>query len=138
MEKIFHFDCPREVYQADACVISCFDARFDLAMRKFLRRCGVVTFDHVKIPGAAKPLAAPECDAERGFVLRMIRTSMALHRSPRALMIGHADCGGYPNLPPDAVVADLQRAAAVLREAEPSLPVECYFADFDGLYRIPC
>ena len=31
MDKLFHFDSPQEVYTADACVISCFDARFDVA-----------------------------------------------------------------------------------------------------------
>jgi len=40
MEKVFHFDSPREVYRADACVITCFDARFDLAVRKFLKLRG--------------------------------------------------------------------------------------------------
>jgi hypothetical protein len=56
MEKLFHFDSPLEIYRADACVIACFDARFDLAVRKFLKRRGVVTFDRVQIPGGAKSL----------------------------------------------------------------------------------
>jgi hypothetical protein len=34
------------------------------------------------------------------------------------------------------VVADLIRAAEILHTAEPSLAVECYFADFDGLYAV--
>ena len=51
MEKVFHFECPREVYTADACVITCFDARFDLAIRKFLKRRDVIVYDQVKIPG---------------------------------------------------------------------------------------
>ena len=67
MQKLFHFDCPREVYQADACIISCFDARFDLAVRKFLKRRGVVTYDQIKIPGSAKALAAPDVEADRDF-----------------------------------------------------------------------
>lgn len=136
MEKLFHFDCPREVYTADACVISCFDARFDLAIRKFLKRRGIVTFDHVKIPGSAKSLAAPECEGDRDFVLRMIRTSIRLHGSPRALILAHSDCGAYPGVPIDIVAADVVRAAGVLLASEPSLTVECYFADFDGVYRI--
>ncbi len=36
MQKLFHFDCPQEVYRADACVISCFDFRFDAQLRRFL------------------------------------------------------------------------------------------------------
>jgi hypothetical protein len=41
MEKPFHFDTPSEIYQAGACVISCCDARFDLVLRKLLKRRGL-------------------------------------------------------------------------------------------------
>jgi hypothetical protein len=136
MEKVFHFDSPPEIYRADACVIACFDARFDLAVRKFLKWRGVVTFDHVKIPGGVKSLAAPERDTDRDFVLRMVRTSMRLHGCGRVLMVAHRECGAYPGAPADAIIADAVRAAEFLRASEPSLAVECYFADFDGVYRI--
>ena len=136
MEKVFHFDCAQEVYQADACVISCFDARFDVAMRKFLKRRGVGVFDHVKIPGSAKALAVPDSEGDRDFVLRMVHTSIRLHRPESAILIGHNDCGAYPGCPPDQVARDLVRAASVLLAAEPSLAIECYFADFDGIYRV--
>jgi hypothetical protein len=136
MEKAFHFDCPRDMYVADACVISCFDARFDLAMRKFLKRLDVVTYDHVKIPGSVKHLAAPSCEAHREFVLGMVRTSMALHQPKRALLFAHADCGAYPDTRTGEIALDVTRAAAYLRENEPSLAVECYFADFDGIYQL--
>ena len=89
MEKLLHFDSPRAVYTADACVISCFDARFEPAMRRFLKRRGVLTFDHIKIPGSVKALAAPVCDADRDFVLRMVRTSLDLHHPSRVLLIAH-------------------------------------------------
>jgi hypothetical protein len=136
MEKVFHFDCPQEVYQADACVISCFDARFDLMVRKFLKRRGIQTYDHIKIPGSAKSLAAPEREGDRDFVLRMIRTSIRLHRPDRLLILAHADCGAYQGIPTGIVVSDVVQAAAVVLAAEPSLAVECYFTDFDGVYKI--
>ena len=136
MEKLFHFDSPPEIYRADACVITCFAARFDLAVRKFLKRRGVVVFDQVKIPGGVKSLAAPECDADRDFVLRMVRTSMRLHGPARVLMVAHRECGAYPDAPVEVVAADALSAAGFLRAAEPSLAVECYFADFDGVYGI--
>ncbi len=136
MDKLFHFDSPREVYRADACVISCIDARFDLAVRKFLKRRGFLTCDHVKIPGAAKPLAAPECDADRDFVLRTIRASAGLHRAWRALIFGHNECGAYGGAPAAAIPADVLRAAEVVRADQPARAVECYFVDFDGVYRI--
>ena len=135
MKKLFHFDTPGDVYTADAVVVTCYDARFDVAVRKFLKRRGLAVFDHIKIAVAAKALAA-DGGAERDFVLRMVRISLALHHPPRAILIAHNDCGAYPGATPDAVAADLVRAAAFLRTSEPSLPVECYFADFDGIYAI--
>jgi hypothetical protein len=136
MRKVLHFDSPQEVYQADACVISCFDARFELAMRKFFKREGIQIFDHVKIPGSAKALAVPERDRDRDFVLTMVRTSIRLHNPPRLLLIGHADCGAYPGLPNEAVTADLLKAAEVLRQEIPDLPRTSYLADFDGIYEV--
>ena len=136
MEKVFHFDSPQEVYQADACVITCYDARFDVATRKFLKRSGIEKYDHIKVPGSAKTLAAPECESDRDFVLRAIRTSMRLHRTSRALLIGHNECGAYGGAPADVIAADTVTAADYLLSQEPSLKVECYFSDFDGIYRI--
>ena len=136
MQKLFHFDCPREVYQADACIISCFDARFDLAMRKFLKRHAILTYDQIKIPGSAKALATPDVEADRDFVLRMVRVSMRLHRSARIWMFAHSDCGAYPGSPVGTQTADLQAAAQVLQSAEPALAVQCFFADFDGIYSV--
>ena len=134
MEKIFHFDSPREHYTADACVLSCYDARFTQAVRKFLKRQSIQTFDHIQIPGSAKALAAPgpECD----FVLGAIRTSKRLHGTTRLLLLAHAECGAYGGAPTDTIVADVTRAAGVVLASEPSLVVECYFCDFDGIYRI--
>jgi len=134
MKQLLYFDSPQEIYTADGCVISCYDARFDLAIRKFLKRRGVFTYDHVKIPGGAKALAAPEKEDDRDFVLRMVRMSIGLHRSSRALLVGHADCGAYGGVAAGVVIADLTRAAEALHAAEPSLAVECYFVDFDGVY----
>lgn len=136
MQKLFHFGCSQEVYTADACVISCFDARFDLPIRKFLQRRGIVTFDQIKIPGSAKALGAPDCEADRDFVLRMVRTSIRLHAPTRALLFAHNDCGAYPGIGAEVVAADLRRGAEVLRRAEPSLTIECFFADFDGIYSV--
>jgi hypothetical protein len=136
MRKLFHFDVSRPVYAADACVITCFDARFDLAIRKFLKRRGIITYDNVRIPGSGKWLAEPVCDSDRDFLLRMVRTSIILHCPPRALLIAHNDCGAYIGAPVETIVADVLRSADVLRAAEPALSVETYFADFDGIYEI--
>jgi len=136
VQKLFHFDSPAEVYQADACVLTCFDARFDLAVRKFLRRRGAAVYDQIKIPGAAKALAAPASEGDRDFVLRMVATSVALHHPPRMILTGHMECGGYPGSPPEEIAADLDRAAEVIHAAQPSLAIERYFIAFDGVYQL--
>jgi hypothetical protein len=134
MQKLFHLDCPREVYQADACVISCFDFRFDLAVRKFLKRRGIAIYDHVKIPGSVKAVVAPDRDSDRDLVLSMVRTSLRLHRPGRLLLFGHNECGAYPGAPVEAIAADVAKAAAYFTNAEPTLTVESFFCDFDGVY----
>ena len=136
MGKLFHFDSPREVYRADACVITCFDARFDRALQKFLKRQAIATYDQIKIPGSAKALGAPDAESDRDFVLRMIETSLRLHRPAKVWMFAHSDCGAYPGNPVAAQTADLRAAADVLRMKQPSLAVECFFADFDGIYSV--
>jgi hypothetical protein len=136
MEKLFHFDTPAEVYKADACVVSCYDARFELVLRKFLKRRGLALVDHLKIAGSVKGLASPEHEADREFMLRMIRISMRLHQPELVVMVGHNECGAYGSAPPETIAQDLRLAAQIVRAAEPSMQVECYFADFDGMYRV--
>jgi len=134
MQKLFHFDCPQEHYQADACVISCYDFRFDTQLRKFLKRCGVATYDHVKIPGSVKAIASPDRDSDRDFVVGMVRTSVRLHNTRRLMLFAHNECGAYGGAGTDAIVADLVTAAASFANAEPKLQIESYFSDFDGVY----
>jgi len=136
MQKLFHFDSPVEAYRADACVLTCIDARFELVARKFLRRQGVALYDQIKIPGAARALAAPASDGDRDFVLRMVATSIALHHPARMILTGHNDCGGYIGRPREEAIADIARAAEVIRGAQPSLATERYFFDFDGVYQV--
>ena len=136
MQKVFHFDCPQEVYQADACLISCFDFRFDTQLRKFLKRRGIESFDHVKIPGSVKVIAQPDRDSDRDLVVGMVRTSLRLHRPGRLLLFGHNDCGAYPGAPPEVVAADVSKAADYFSQIEPNLQIESFFCDFDGVYAL--
>lgn len=134
MQKLFHLDCPQEVYQADACVISCFDFRFDTQLRKFLKRRGVAVYDHVKIPGSVKVIAAPDRDSDRDLVVGMLRTSLRLHRPGRLLLFGHNECGAYPGVAPSVVAADVVTAARYFAGVAPGMQIESYFCDFDGVY----
>ena len=144
MKKVFHFDAPREKYHCDAAILWCFDNRFELGFRKFLKRIGVNSSDPIKIAGGAKCMASPEHETEREFVLEQIRKSMRLHGTRRVILMLHSDCGAYGGLTAgfggDAAAEaihherELQRAATNLRAAIPGIEVQGYFVDFDGIW----
>jgi hypothetical protein len=145
MNKVFHFDAPRERYLCDAAIIWCFDYRFDLGFRKFLKRIGVVSSDPVKIAGGAKCLASPELESDREFVIDQIRKSMSLHGTRRVILMVHSDCGAYGGLA-DGFGGDvaaervhhrneLHSAAANLARAIPEVEIEAYFMDFEGVWK---
>ena len=144
MKKVFHFEAPREKYECDAAVLWCFDNRFDLGFRKFLKRIGVANSDPIKVAGGAKCLASPERETDREFVLEQIRKSMRLHGTRRVILMVHSDCGAYGGraggFGGDAQAEaehhqhELARAAASLLEAIPGIEVQGYFVDFDGIW----
>ena len=144
MKKVFHFEAPRENYHCDAAILWCFDHRFDLGCRKFLKRIGVANSDPIKVAGGAKCLASPEHEAEREFVLEQIRKSMRLHGTSRVILMVHSDCGAYGGLAggfggdAQAEAAhhqrELARAAANLLETIPGIEVQGYFVDFEGIW----
>jgi hypothetical protein len=146
MRKVFHFDAPREKYHCDAAIVWCFDNRFELGFRKFLKRNGVINSDPIKIAGGAKCLAAPENESEREFVLEQIRKSVRLHGTSRVILMLHSDCGAYGGLAGgfggDAEAEarhhreDLRRAAAILERAVPGVDVLAYFVDFEGVWQV--
>ncbi len=140
MRKLFHFDSPAAPYRADATVLCCFDDRFQLAFRKFLRRIGVSRADVISVGGGANALAD---GAETQFVLDQMRTSLRLHASPRIVLFMHSDCmacGGLAVFQGNRAAEaahhwqQLQHAAALARQLFPETAVECYFVDFDGVW----
>jgi hypothetical protein len=144
MRKVFHCTAPRERYLCDAAVIWCFDNRFELGFRKFLKRLGIVNSDPVKIAGGAKCLATPEFESDREFVLDQIHKSMRLHGTRRVILMVHSDCGAYGGLA-DGFGGDtqaemehhhgeLRKAAEYLRKAIPQIEVDAYFMDFEGVW----
>jgi hypothetical protein len=144
MKKVFHVDAPREKYHCDAAILWCFDNRFELGFRKFLKRIGVANCDPIKIAGGAKCMASPENEGDRAFVLEQIRKSMRLHGTRKVILMVHSDCGAYGGLAggfggnagaeAKHHERELQRAAATLRSEIPGIEVEGYFVDFDGIW----
>jgi len=144
VKKLFHFESSRERYQCDAAILWCFDNRFELAFRKFLKRVGINNSDPIKIAGGAKCLASPELETDREFVLDQIRKSMSLHGTKRVILMVHSDCGAYGGLAggfggdTQAEAAhherELARASANLLQAIPGLEVRGYFVNFEGIW----
>jgi hypothetical protein len=143
MKKLFHFDSPREPYECDAAVVWCFDHRFQVGFRKFLKRIGVVVTDSIQVAGGARCLASPELERDRDFVLDQIRTSIRLHAARRVVLMVHSDCGGYGGLAAFGGDSDrearhhireLRRAADALSKAIPGLQIDGYFINFEGVW----
>jgi hypothetical protein len=146
MKKVFHFDSPREKYHCDAAIVWCFDNRFELGFRKFLKRVGVVNSDPIKIAGGAKCLASPEHEGEREFVIEQIRKSIRLHDTQRVILMLHSDCGAYGGLAgtfggdiraeAEHHLAELRLAAQKVRAAIPAVDISAYFVDFEGVWEV--
>jgi hypothetical protein len=146
MEKVFHFDSPKNKYHSDAAIVWCYDNRFELVFRKYLRKMGVEHSDPIKVAGGARCLASPDHASDCEFVLDQIRTSIRLHGTKRVLLMLHSDCGAYGGLQGgfggdrDAErehhKAQLRIAERTIREMLPAMEVECLFVDFEGVWRL--
>jgi carbonic anhydrase len=146
MQKVFHFEAPREHYRCDAAVVWCFDHRFHAGFAKFLKRAGMLTTDVIKIAGGAKSVTPGAREADRDFVLEQIRTSIRLHETRLVILMLHSDCGAYGGLASgfggDAQLearhheSALREAAEFVREAIPGIEVRCYFVDFEAVWAV--
>lgn len=133
------------MYRADACVVSCFDARFELVTRKFLKKLGIWWADPLKIAGGAKTFASPAEESERSFALGQVRTSMRLHGTSRVILMVHSDCGAYGGLKAfggdeerEAAnhESELRNAAEFLKSNTPAIEVEGYYLKFTGVWAL--
>lgn len=135
------FDTPREPYTSDATVLACFDARFDVALRKVLRRMGLRNPDVIRVAGGPRTLTALGSPLERVVVLEQVRLSRRLHGARRVVLVGHSDCGAYGGLA--ATFADdadrertflrreLRLAAGALHDGLGAVEVTTCFLGFD-------
>jgi hypothetical protein len=130
-----------EHYSADACILWCFDYRFSGLLAKFSKNFKRI--DLVKIAGGAKALAGG-ASPDRDFVVGQIKTSVRLHGTKRIILMLHRDCGAYGGSKSfadlDTEKSELANQLAVakdfLKKEVPGVPVDVYFADFDGLYAV--
>jgi carbonic anhydrase len=143
MKKVFHFDSQTDRYRADACIVSCFDARFELVTRKFLKKRGIAWADPLKIAGGAKAFASPVEESERNFAVNQVRTSMRLHNTNRVMLMVHSDCGAYGGLvafdrneqrEADNHESELRKAIEYLKTHILGVDVEGYYLKFTGVW----
>ena len=141
MEKTISYKSSKEHYVADACVVWCFDDRFSGLLGKFSKK--FKNFDLVKVAGGAKSLTE-EASPDRDFVLGQIKASVRLHGTKRIALMLHRDCGAYggsksfegPEAEKESQMNRLAAAKQFLMKEVPNVPVDIYFAEFDGLYKI--
>lgn len=145
MKPLVKFRTASDHYAADACVVWCYDDRFYGLLKEFGKKQKFGNIDLVKVAGGAKGLAQGTTpSAERDFLIAQIKTSVRLHHTKRIVLMLHRDCGAYGGTKafPDAITekeryaADLRAAKEYVRREAPAVPVEAYFADFDGLYSL--
>lgn len=145
MRKVFHFEAPREPYVCDAAVVWCFDHRFQLSFAKFLKKLGKQNLDPIKIAGGAKPLASPEQESDREFILDQLQKSIRLHATKLVILMLHSDCGAYGGLAAfgDDVQLEarnheqeLKTAAHCVQERFPGVAIQAYFVDFEGVWKV--
>jgi len=141
-EQMFPFTSSRDHYEADACVVWCFDDRFYKLLKAFGKHVGFNHIDLVKVAGGAKALAEDD-SSERNFVLSQILASIRLHGTKKIILMLHRDCGAYGGSKQfsnseqeTAYYEDRLRTAKNFVSKEVSIPVEAYFADFDGLREV--
>jgi carbonic anhydrase-like protein len=141
MEQVLTLQSPQGHYGADACIVWCFDDRFSDLLQVFSKE--FKNFDLIKIAGGAKALAGG-ASPDRDFVLHQIKTSVRLHDACRIVLMLHRDCGAYGgsknfadmDVEKSDLVAKLATAKDFLAGEISGVPIDTYFADFDGLYKM--
>ena len=144
MKKVFHFDAPREKYHCDAAILWCFDNRFELGFRKFLKRIGVVNSDPLRSPAAPSAWLPRSTSRTASLCWNRSVNRCDCTGTRRVILMVHSDCGAYGGLAGGfggdtrAEAAhhqrELVRAAANLLEAIPGIEVQGYFVDFEGIW----
>ena len=146
MRPALVFDSPRAPYVADAVVLACFDARFDLALRKLLKRLGIQSPDVIRLAGGPRALVSGS-PFEQAAALDQVRVARRLHGAARAVLVGHSDCGAYGGLARgfhgdlarelDFHREELNRAATLLRDTLGLAGVVTCFIDFERAWTGP-
>ena len=124
-----------------AAAIYCSDGRFGEQMDQFLQEAlRLPRYDRLAIPGGPACLAGHSAAfRQQQGLLEDLKFLVSVHRLERVILIGHQNCAFYlDHLHVHEIELlrhqcdDLQKAADRVREVDPSLEVESYFAALNG------
>jgi len=119
----------KDHYSSDACVIWCFDARFSKLLDEFINSQNLKNIDLIKIAGGAQDVAEKNL-----YVLDQIAKSIKLHAPKKIVLMMHTECGACGGTTDQSFYElQLAKAARVIAEEFPTLPVQLLFADFESL-----
>mgnify|MGYP003394546182 FL=1 len=144
-EYIFTSPTSLDHYIADAFVVRCFDNRFWSVFHKFIKAQNLKQVDLESVAGGAKILSSPEQEGDRDFMLRELEKSIKLHHTKKVILFTHHDCGAYGgfrrfenNEQKELAFhqEEHRKAVAAIRERFPSLSVETYFFDENGVLKV--
>lgn len=132
-------------YESDACIVWCFDARFSPLLDKFIAEKTLKNIDLIKIAGGAKVFASPEIETEEGYFRGQIEKSVKLHHTRKIILMVHQNCGAYgksfddtaseENFYQNELLTAKNSIIEFLQSKNLSIPIESYYATFDGLYK---
>ena len=151
MKLVVKFKSPKEHYDADACIVWCFDNRFDELLEETKKVFNLSATDVLEIAGGAMSLTGRGSagnDDAINFVSDQVEKSIKLHHTPLVMLMLHKDCGAYKALglpvkgenETELLKLDLEQAAIILARylAEKGYrpKIRTYIADFDGLWEV--
>ena len=146
MRQIIKHQSSYDHYESDACIVWCFDARFSALLEKFIAEKELRNIDLIKIAGGARVFATHEIEAEEDYFRGQIEKSVKLHHTRKVILIVHQNCGAYGKTFDDTASeenfykTELENAKksveAFLRSKNLQIPIETYYATFDGLYQV--
>lgn len=145
-KRILRFKSEHKHYQADACILWCFDERFSPALRRYISFCHLRHKDVIRVAGGAKSLSSPDDECERTFLLNQIKKSIKLHNPKKIVLMLHSDCGAYGGIKAFGGnekrefrhhIAELRKAKKTLKKYLPGCPaIELIAVDFKGIWKI--
>lgn len=134
----------KDHYIADACILSCIDARFSAAIKELKKSLGLKMCDLIQVAGGAKGLSNE--NEEGKYLKNQILTSIRLHRPKIIILTSHTDCGAYGGLAAfggdefkerKVIENDLKKAGTTLQKILPDpIPILLYFCTFQGLQKL--